>query len=134
MRIVILTAAAIAGLSFAMHGAAALEITQAQADGACNGSKDGNGDTACTKCGTINDHTCAHVVVYQCEHGRYTTTVYRNKPSTFLNTGIRPPMSGGLLKDSAQPSSPRGPASTTSSLLSTASSLSTTKRVASPVR
>lgn len=77
MRNAMFAVVALAGLSLAMEGAAAREITQAQADGACQGQKDGNGDTACTKCGTINDHTCNHVVVYQCGGGKCTTTVYR---------------------------------------------------------
>lgn len=77
MKNAMLAVVVLAGLSLATEGAAALEITQAQADGACRGQKDGNGDTACTKCGTINDHTCNHVVVYQCGGGKCTTTVYR---------------------------------------------------------
>jgi hypothetical protein len=77
MRNAMFAVVALVGLSLVTERAAALEITQEQADGACQGQKDGNGDTACAKCGTINDRSCKYVVVYQCGGGKCTTTVYR---------------------------------------------------------
>jgi len=77
MRTVLFLLATFVGLSFGIGEAAANKITVEQAEGACKGSRDGNGDIACTKCGTINDRTCKYVVVYQCEGKNCTTTVYR---------------------------------------------------------
>jgi hypothetical protein len=89
--------------------ASANKITYEQAVGACKGSKDGNGDIACSKCGTINDRTCTHTVVYQCEGKNCTTRVDRVAPSgNPKNTGFGP-KSSGILDSSAGPSAP-GPA------------------------
>ena len=77
MRIPVLLIMTVVGLAWGVRDAAANKITKEQAIGACQGKTDGNGDIACTKCGTINDRTCNHVVVYQCEGNNCTTTVYR---------------------------------------------------------